>query len=368
MPGTAGVGMPPRTATGSAMTGVAGIGTPRTSSSPGMQAPAFGAPRAVTDPGMAAVGAPRSASGPAVAAPGFAAPRTASGAMGGVGVARAGTNPGMPAVPFAYSRALLPAEKTMKAQIEQSHAKLAQIDHYAFLGVPQTADDAAIRAAYVTLAREYHPDRLAGSPLAEDPTLREQIESLFKRLGEAQKTLTNAESRARYDRDLKAIASSGGPTTGPNARPRRPTEARTAFVMAETFFKKKEYGQAELHYRQAANFDPEEPMIIVALAWCIFLNPDHPLETRRDDARRRLEEALKKFKSGEAAYRLGRVMRELGDEAAALKLFQIAAKLTPNHVDANRELRIVEMRRGKGDADGDDDKEKKGLIDKLFKR
>jgi curved DNA-binding protein CbpA len=254
----------------------------------------------------------------------------------------------------------------MKTQLEQSHAKLSQIDHYAFLGIPQSADDAAIRAAYVTLAREYHPDRIAGTPLSEDPTMREQIETLFKRLGEAQKTLTNAESRARYDRDLKTLAASAwsGATTGPNARPRRPTEARNAFIMAETYFKKRDYAQAELHYRQAATFDPEEAMIAVNLAWCIFLNPDHPLESRRDDAKRRLEDALRRFKSGEAAYRLGRVLRELGDEAAALKKFEEAVRLTPNHVDATRELRIVEMRR-QGDPVDDD---KKGLLGKLFKR
>jgi tetratricopeptide (TPR) repeat protein len=386
----------PRTATNPGVVSP-GFSAPRTATNPGVMSPGFSAPRTATNPGVMSpgFGAPRTATNPGITSPGFSAPRSASGAASGVGP-RAGTNPAMPAFqaprtgsavtstsmgvprtasspstpapPFAYSRALLPAEKTIKDQIEQTYAKLGRIDHYAFLGIATNADDAAIRAAYVGLAREYHPDRIAGTPLVEDPSLREQIESLFKRLGEAQKTLTNAETRARYDRDLKTMASSGGAsTTGPNARPRRPTEARNAFIMAETYFKKRDYAQAELHYRQAANFDPEEPMIAVALAWCIFMNPDQVVETRREDAKRRLEEALKKFQSGEAAYRLGRVWRELGDEARALKMFEQAVKLTPNHVDANRELRIVEMRRQKGEQPAEDEK-KGGLLDKLFKR
>jgi curved DNA-binding protein CbpA len=275
----------------------------------------------------------------------------------------------VPATPNAIgNRPLLPADKTAYAQLAQAHASMNKLDHYAFLGVPTTAGEPAIRAAYVSLARDYHPDRIAGSVLADDAEVRGWIEALFKRLGEAQKTLLNAESRARYDREQKALASS---SSGPNAaapggRPRRPLEARNAFIMAETYFKKREFGQAELHYRQAANFDPEEGLIAVGLAWCIFLNPDQPTEKRRDDARKRLEEAVKKFKSGDAAYKLGRVLREMGDEAGALKRFEEALRLMPNHVDAQREIRIVEMRKQKDPDKGDDDK--KGLLGKLFKK
>ena len=40
--------------------------------------------------------------------------------------------------------------------------------------------------------------------------------------------------------------------------------------MAETFFKRKEFKQAEGHYRQAVALDAEEPMLQLALAWCLF--------------------------------------------------------------------------------------------------
>ena len=38
------------------------------------------------------------------------------------------------------------------------------VDHYLVLGVPRTADAATIRAAYVSLAKRYHPDVAAGNP------------------------------------------------------------------------------------------------------------------------------------------------------------------------------------------------------------
>ncbi|MBM4280408.1 MAG: J domain-containing protein [Deltaproteobacteria bacterium] len=329
--------------------------------STGVSSPGFQVPRTTTGAGptVSAAPPPRTAPPAPAAAPPTAPPASSAPSAAGAAV---------PAPPQAIgNRPLLPTDRTTYTQLAQAHAAMARLDHYAFLGLLSNAEEGAIRAAYVGLARDYHPDRIAGSPLGDDPQVRGWIEALFKRLGEAQKTLMNAESRARYDREQKALAASSGGATTSAGRQRRPLEARNAFIMAETFFKKKDYAQAELHYRQASNFDPEEGLIAVALAWCIFVNPERAPEQRHDDARKRLEEAIKKFNSGDAAYKLGRVLREMGDEAGATKHFQLALRITPNHVDAQREVRIIEMRRAK-EADKSAEDAKAGLLGKLFKR
>lgn len=265
-------------------------------------------------------------------------------------------------------RPLTPAEKKLKESLLQAAAALSSSNHYIFLGVAQTADEATVRNAYVALARDYHPDRLAGTSLAEDDETRAAVDKLFKRLGDANKTLGNAESRQRYDRELAALAKVASPASG-DARPRRPNEARNAYTMAETFFKKKDYKQAEMHYRQASMFDGEEPLIAVALAWCIYLNPDHPEQHRLADARRRLEEVLKKHKNAEAAYKLGRVLKDAGDDNAAVKRFEEAIRYQPQHVDAQRELRLAEARKAKAEEERQKAEEaKKGLLGKLFKK
>jgi curved DNA-binding protein CbpA len=390
------VARPEPVGSGSATSASASASRPATTStSPGLQAPrtATGSmpasmPAPPTSPASpasrpAAAPAASTATAPATsAAPSLNAPRTATGSAPAASTTTSTTTatatatsstkagPAIPSAPDAIGgRPLMPADKTTYIQLAQAFATMSRIDHYAFLGVTTTAEESAIRAAYVGLARDYHPDRIAGSPLADDSQVRMWIEALFKRLGDAQKTLMNAESRARYDREQKALASSPtGGTTSSDGRQRRPIEARNAFVMAETFFKKKDYAQAELHYRQAANFDPEEGLIAVGLAWCIFVNPDQPAEKRLEDARKRLEEATKKFRSGDAAYKLGRVLREMGDEAGASKRFEDAVRLTPNHVDAQREIRIIEMRRQKAESEKAEGDQVSGLIGKLFKR
>ena len=70
------------------------------------------------------------------------------------------------------------------------------VDHYLVLGVPRTADAATVRAAYVALAKRYHPDVAAGNP--------ELAAYNFRQIAAAYKTLSDPESRAHYDARVRA--------------------------------------------------------------------------------------------------------------------------------------------------------------------
>jgi molecular chaperone DnaJ len=63
-------------------------------------------------------------------------------------------------------------------------------DFYAILGVPQDADQAAIKKAYRKLARAHHPDQNAGDAAAEQR---------FTDVGEANSVLSDPEKRREYD-------------------------------------------------------------------------------------------------------------------------------------------------------------------------
>jgi tetratricopeptide (TPR) repeat protein len=262
---------------------------------------------------------------------------------------------------------LSPEEKKLKAQLLNAAASMASMTDYAFLGVQPGADDQTVRSAYMHLVRDYHPDRLSGSNLVNDRECKDAVDALFKRLGDANKGIGTADARARYDREQSMLQTSST-TSGDTKRPRRPVEARTAYAMAETFFKRKEFKQAEVHYRQAVMFDPDEPMLEVALAWCIYLNPDHPEQRRLEDARKRFEELVKKTKNGDAYYKYGRILRELGDEKAALTAFERAVERSPGHVDAQRELRLALGRKEKAAEVKQYDASLMGKLNKIFKK
>ncbi|MGC1208094.1 MAG: DnaJ C-terminal domain-containing protein [Ornithinimicrobium sp.] len=83
-------------------------------------------------------------------------------------------------------------------------------DFYAILGVPQDADEVAIKKAYRKLAREWHPDSKPGDTAAE---------LKFKEIGEAYAVLSDPEERSQYD-GVRAMSRGGARFTsgGPGAQ------------------------------------------------------------------------------------------------------------------------------------------------------
>ncbi len=74
-------------------------------------------------------------------------------------------------------------------------------DYYELLGVQRGADDAAIKAAYRRMAKEFHPDRNGGC---------KDNEAKFKAISEAYDCLKDPQKRAAYDRFGKAAFQNGG--------------------------------------------------------------------------------------------------------------------------------------------------------------
>src|SRR4051794_1652701 len=68
---------------------------------------------------------------------------------------------------------------------------MAEADYYETLGVPRDATPEAIKKAYRTQARKYHPDVNPGDKKAE---------AKFKQAQQAYDVLSDAEKRALYDR------------------------------------------------------------------------------------------------------------------------------------------------------------------------
>ncbi len=64
-------------------------------------------------------------------------------------------------------------------------------DYYEVLGVDKNADEAALKQAYRTLAKKYHPDLHPGDAEAEQK---------FKEINEAYGVLSDSDKRAQYDR------------------------------------------------------------------------------------------------------------------------------------------------------------------------
>lgn len=78
-------------------------------------------------------------------------------------------------------------------------------DYYEVLGVDKSADDAAIKKAYRTLAKKYHPDTNPGD---------KEAEAKFKEASEAYAVLSDAEKRKQYDQYGHAAFEGGAAGAG----------------------------------------------------------------------------------------------------------------------------------------------------------
>ena len=78
-------------------------------------------------------------------------------------------------------------------------------DYYEVLGVSKDAHDAALKKAYRTLAKKYHPDTNQGNPEAE---------AKFKEASEAYAVLSDADKRRQYDQFGHAAFENGGGGAG----------------------------------------------------------------------------------------------------------------------------------------------------------
>jgi curved DNA-binding protein CbpA len=251
-----------------------------------------------------------------------------------------------PAAPVAARLSL--DEQKLKERIVKDHTERLAGNHYKVLGLQQTATPADIKKAYVTLAREWHPDSLSGTPFAHDESVKSKLAALFGRLQDANAILSHPDERAAYDRSGAAVV-----TTSGGKKIRRTAEANVAFIKAETYFKKKDWRLAEVHYRLASDLDEEDPKFRIHLAWAFFHNETKDRIVRTAEAKKLLAEILKAHRIADAAYKLGLIERHDGNEPEAMKRFDEAYKLDPKNPDIQRERRLKDMRADKEKADNE---------------
>lgn len=114
-------------------------------------------------------------------------------------------------------------------------------DYYKILGVVPSAGTAEIRKAYLTLARDRHPDRFT------DPGEKRSAGEFFAKLSEAFNTLSNERGRRRYDEQLAS------------PQPRTPAEmAAQAFAEAKQYLSAAATNEAVEAARIAVAHGPEE--------------------------------------------------------------------------------------------------------------
>jgi hypothetical protein len=107
-----------------------------------------------------------------------------------------------------------------RREILESSEGLKTRNHFEVLGLSRSAGEAEVKEAYFRLAKRFHPDVHHGESLAD---LRDELERVFIRLGEAYDVLRDPRKRADYEAQLGRQrpwgAVAGGPAPPDPAEP-----------------------------------------------------------------------------------------------------------------------------------------------------
>jgi len=301
----------------------------------------------------------------AVQPPPQAAPDPLSRVASSPGLSQVPSSPGLSQVPSSPGLQRIPSSSGLRAQgidagaaarhhqlIRKTHKRLTEENFYQLLGVAPTATNEQIREAYFSLAKDFHPDRVTAYSLTD---ISKEAEEIFRAINEAHSTLTNAEARANYDEELK--------TGGKKQAAHDAMAAEFAFQKGLVHFRKKNFPEALRHFQEAYKLNPEEGEHLAYVAWTLYADPKSDKKSMLPKVKEQLLKAIRiSPNSATCHYFLGEIYLAMDEERRAFTCFDKVLEIKPDHLEAQRHIRIIRMRRDK------QKDQKKGLLDRLRKK
>ncbi|MBL9038092.1 MAG: J domain-containing protein, partial [Archangium sp.] len=226
------------------------------------------------------------------------------------------------------------ADQQLATQIEQRFEQQQKKDHFATLGLAPNATREQVKTAFLNLAKVFHPDRLPPSL----PALASKMSTVFEGIREAYDVLYDDTRRSVYV--AQKVASAPPPPVPPAQ------QAADLMKVGEAAFKKRDYRSADEAFAKAHALD-KAANSLAAQGWAIYMDPAR--KTDAATAKTMMQKALSLDGNCDRAhYQLGVIARVEGDMDRAEKFFRDALRTNPKHLEANQELRLIEMRKKKG--------------------
>ncbi|MCC6749377.1 MAG: DnaJ domain-containing protein [Deltaproteobacteria bacterium] len=246
----------------------------------------------------------------------------------------------------AVSKATPEQAAELRKLILDAFAKTEGKNHFEVLAVARNASTEAVRDAYFKLAKQFHPDRVNGLGLQD---VIKQAEELFRRINEAHTVLTNLEAKKAYEAQLD------GKGNEADEAARAALQAELEFQKGLVFHRKKAFVEAVAAFKEAVRLNPKEAEHLAWMAWSLFQDPRTDHKQMLPKIKQQLLEAVQMKPNNQACqYFLGEVYLSTGDEGRAMTCFNKVLDINPDHIDAQRQVRLIRMRRdrgGKGAAD-----------------
>lgn len=160
----------------------------------------------------------------------------------------------------------MPAQTSeqLAAFVKQVFPKLDHLSYYDLLGLAHAATEAEIRTAFYRVSADLHPDRYQMLP---DFALKDHLETIYARICEGYRVLSNPERRAAYG---KALTEGKWRLTSSERESRAPQnpedsikheEAKKFFRLGMMSLARKDFKGAVMNFNFARTFEPNAAVI-----------------------------------------------------------------------------------------------------------
>jgi tetratricopeptide (TPR) repeat protein len=227
-----------------------------------------------------------------------------------------------------------PARETPEQAIQRLTAvveKLAKADHFVVLGMERkTASAAEAKRNFFVLAKELHPDTVTDTAQEE---LRQLKERLFARINESAQVLSDDKRRKDYEDELEGKKNSVDVA--------RIFAAEENFQRAEILIKAHKYQEGLDLLEKAIQMNDQEAEFYAWRGYARFLVA-RDRKAVYEEAAGDCKKALKMIEKCTPAHLfLGHMAKVLGEMKLAQQCYQRVLQLDPNHIEAQRELRLM---------------------------
>ena len=199
------------------------------------------------------------------------------------------------------------------------------------MGLPITASITDIESKFKELAKKLHPDTLARKNLLH---MAKEAQDAFSRLTEAYNLLKDEQTREQY----RKTSTSNEDTS----EVRRVLEAEMLYQKGMIHYRRREYDLAEKSFLEARQ-KHEDGSHLAMWAWIRYINPANDKKAVRDEVKAALQQAIQLTpREADFYFYLGKVCADMDQIATARQYFTRAVELNNNHIEAARELRLLE--------------------------
>lgn len=200
------------------------------------------------------------------------------------------------------------------------------------LGVQKNVNAAQVKAAYFKLAKSFHPDTVPPGTPEEVGKLKAEI---FGKIGEANRTLSDDAMRAEYIAEVEA----GG--VGEKVDVAAILAAEEMFQKGQILVKARKFPEAVKMLDDAIKGNPDEGEYYGWRGYAkFFLNTDK--KAGHAEAMKDINVCVRKNpRVADVFYFQGNMAKLMGDLVTAKKFFKQCTDLNPQHLEAQRELRMM---------------------------